>query len=253
MKNIIITGAASGIGRATAGFFARRGWYVGLFDTDEKGLASLAADLGKDHCCYCHMDVSDYSSVERGMSYFVEKGGRAINVLFNNAGILKMGFFEDLSLGEQIMEVDVNLKGVIHCTYAALPYLKTTRGSRVINMSSASAIHGAAHLAVYSATKAAVSSLAESLNMELESLGIHFCDIRVPYVQTPLLDATTKAASLETLGARLLPEDVARLVYNSLKGRKVHYDGKGMKPLLLLQRLAPAAIQKIVLRAVMMP
>ena len=253
MKTIVITGAASGIGRATAMLFAQKGWYVGLFDIDGGRLAALAGEIGESRCCRGRMDVADRASVERALAHLAASSGGQIDVLFNNAGILKVGFFDELTLDEQVREVDVNLKGVLHCTYAALPYLQKTKDSRVIGMSSASAIYGTAHLAVYSATKAAVSSLTESLNLELERLGIHVCDIRVPYVRTPLLETPIRAASLKALGARLAPDDVAAMVYACLKSRKVHYESMGMHPLLLLRRLAPVWLQRLVLKPIMMP
>lgn len=253
MKTVLITGAASGIGEATARLFAEKGWYVGLFDIDTVKLEHLADDIGEARCCHGAMDVADEHSVRRGIDHFVEKTGGRFDLLFNNAGILKAGFFDELSLADQLTVVDVNLKGILMVTHAALPHLARTPGARVICMSSASSVYGTAHLAVYSATKAAVSSLTESLNMELERLGIHVSDIRVPYVQTPLLDTPTRAASLSALGARLTPRDVAELVYASLARRAIHVDGRGMGPLLLLRRLAPMAIQKKILKYIMMP
>lgn len=253
MKNVVITGAASGIGKATALLFARRGWYVGLFDVDEGKLGVLARQIGEGRCCCGGVDVADSASVKRALDHFAVNSGGRIDVLFNNAGILRVGFFDELSLGEQLREVDINLKGVLNCTHAAVPYLEKAVGARVISMSSASAIYGTGHLAVYSATKAAVSSLTESLNMELARRRIHVCDIRVPYVRTPLLETPTRAASLETLGARLSPDEVAAMVYACLKSRRVHYEGRGMYPLLMLRRLAPVWLQKMVLRRIMMP
>ena len=253
MRTILITGAASGIGEATARLFAEKGWFVGLFDIDENKLETLAAEIGGSRCVPGRMDVADRESVEKGLGLFMERTGGALHVLFNNAGILKTGFFHDLSLDEQLKVVDVNLKGVLHLTWAAVPFLAKTKGARVVSMASASSIYGTAHLAVYSATKAAVSSLTESLNMELEPLGIHVCDIRVPYVKTPLLETPVQAASLKNMGAELGPDEVAALVYRSLSSRKIHVEGRGMGPLLMLRRFAPMGIQKSVLKQIMMP
>ncbi len=253
MKSIVITGAASGIGRATARLFAEKGWYVGLYDIDMEKLEGLAREIGEECCCHGVLDVADTDSAEQALAHFTGKTGGKLHVLFNNAGILKAGFFDELGLDEQMRVVDVNLKGILNCTYAAMPWLRRTPKSRVISMSSASSIYGTAHLAVYSATKAAVSSLTESLNMELERLGIHVSDIRVPYVHTPLLDTKIRAASLDNMGAKLTPDDVAALVYASLGNRKIHVEGKGMMPLLMLRRLAPMAVQKTILKFIMMP
>ena len=253
MKTIFISGAASGIGKATAIFFADKGWYVGLYDIDETGLQRLHAQIGEKQSCWSSLDVSDRDSVEQAISHFAAHTQGRMDVLFNNAGILRVGFFDKLGMDEQAKTVDVNLKGVMYCTYAALPWLKKTKGARIVSMSSASSVYGTAHMAAYSATKAAVSSLTESLNLELEGFGIHVSDIRVPYVHTPLLETKTKAASLETMGAKLSPEDVAAMVYSSLESRAVHYEGKGMLPLLMLRRFAPMMVQKAVLKYIMMP
>jgi NAD(P)-dependent dehydrogenase (short-subunit alcohol dehydrogenase family) len=253
MKTIFITGAASGIGKATALLFAEKGWFVGLYDVDAVGLKTLSQIIGEGRCCFDTLDVAESESVRKAMGHFTSNTGGRIDVLFNNAGILRVGFFSELTLEEQIREVDVNLKGVLNCTHAAIPFLKKSSDARVINMSSASAIYGTAHLAVYSATKAAVSSLTESLNMELERHNIHVSDIRVPYVHTPLLETKTKAASLQTMGTTLVPEDVAAMVHASLGCRKIHNEGKGMMPLLMLRRLAPMIVQKFILKFIMMP
>lgn len=253
MKTIVVTGAGSGIGRATALHFATKGWFVGLFDLNGSAVESLAQSIGPERCFGAAMDVCDDDSVARGIERFATENDGVIDVLFNNAGILAAGFLDELSLAEQMRVVDVNLKGLISCTYHTLPYLKKAQSGRVINMSSASAFYGTAHLAVYSATKAAVSSLTESLNMELESAGIHVCDIRVPYVATPLLETEIKAASLENMGANLAPEDVAAMVYRALDSRKLHHDDIHLFPMLILKRLLPMCLQRPILKRVMMP
>ncbi|MGE4519048.1 MAG: SDR family oxidoreductase [Desulfobacteraceae bacterium] len=252
-KTIFITGAGSGIGKAVAELFTKKGWFTGIYDIDSKKAASAAKEIGEDNCCFGEVDVSDRNSVENALGSFAVQTGGKLNVLFNNAGILRAGFFSQLSLEEQLLQIDINLKGVINCSYSALPYLRKTRDSRIINMSSASAVYGTAHLAVYSASKAAVSSLTESLNMEFEKEGIHVSDIRVPFVKTSLIGTSTQAASLKKMGAKLLPEDVAELVFSSLETRKIHYEGKGMTGLLMLRKLLPEGLQKKILRYVMMP
>jgi NAD(P)-dependent dehydrogenase (short-subunit alcohol dehydrogenase family) len=90
-KTIFITGAASGIGRATALLFARRGWYVGITDLNEDGLASLARDIGADNCFVRLMDVTDPEGYGAVIDDFAHSTRGRIDVLFNNAGILYMG------------------------------------------------------------------------------------------------------------------------------------------------------------------
>lgn len=233
-KCIFITGAASGIGRETALFFANKGWYTGLYDVNTKGLETLSKEIGTDNCCYKRMDVSDIVSVKKGIDHFSKHTNYRMDVLFNNAGIIRMGPLENISISETYNIVNVNLIGILNCIYEGLDLLKKTKGARIINMSSASSLYGTPHLAVYSATKAAISSLTESLNLELEKYGIFVNDVRALYVETPLLDQKVKAPSIKKLGVRLMPRDIAKVVYMATTSGKIHNDTKGIKPLLFL-------------------
>lgn len=116
-KTIFITGAASGIGRETALFFAREGWFAEIFDRDQEGLLSLQTDIGTDRCLLKVMDVTDPKSVAEAMEVFSEATGGRMDVLFNNAGVLQMGPNEQIPLKVQQRIVDVNLKGVLNCIH----------------------------------------------------------------------------------------------------------------------------------------
>jgi len=130
--------------------------------------------------------------------------------------------------------------------------LKNTKQSRIISMSSASSLYGTAHLAVYSATKSAISSLTESLNLELDRYGIFVSDIRAPYVNTPLLEQDVKAPSIEKLGIHLVPEDVAKMVFKASKSGKIHNDTRGMKQLLFLLML-PGFVRNKIIKLLLLP
>jgi NADP-dependent 3-hydroxy acid dehydrogenase YdfG len=223
-NSIFISGAASGIGRETALFFARKGWIVGIFDIDEDGLSLLQSEIGGDNCYLQKMDVTNFEDVKSAVAAFVEKTGGKINVLFNNAGILRMGAFESISIKEQMMTVDVNFKGILNCVNAALEILKQTKDARIINMSSASAAYGIPELAVYSATKHAVRGLTEALNIEFEAYDIHVCDIMPGYVATPMVaDATVQARSVEKLGVNIKADEIAQLVWKAAHKKKIHW------------------------------
>jgi len=250
-ETIFITGAASGIGRSTALFFAEKGWRVGLYDIDEEGLASLCEEIGRDHSCYRKMDATDLGSVREAVAHFSSFTGGEMHVLFNCAGILRMGPHANLPIEEQHLMVDVNLKGILDCIEASFGLLQQTEGARIINMSSASSLYGTAELAVYSATKAAVSSLTESLNLEFERYGICVNDIRAPYVDTPLLQRHVNARSIEKMGVRLKPEDVSEVVWKASKKKKLHNDTKGVWPLVLMLSL-PSFIKRGILKALLL-
>ena len=250
-KTIFITGAASGIGRETARLFARRGWYTGLYDLNREGLMELQKEIGKDTCCVKQADVTSVQSMKAAMKHFAAKTGGKLDVLFPCAGVLRMGYNEDVPISDQHLIIDINVKGVLNTIHAGLDMLKKTEKSKIIMMSSVSALWGTGHLAIYSATKAAINSLTESLNMELEHYGIFVGDIRVPYVNTPMLEQDVLAASIEKLGIPLDPPHVAELVWKSANKNKIHR-GKGMLPFYILLRF-PSSFIRWILKKLILP
>ena len=139
-QSIFITGAASGIGKATAKLFASKGWLVGIFDVDDKGLEALEAEIGKENCVRGRLDVTSESGWRDAVAVFGKKTDGKMNALFNCAGILRMARFEELPPGESLAQVQVNVMGPIYGIYASLPLLESTDGACIVNMSSASAI-----------------------------------------------------------------------------------------------------------------
>jgi len=237
-KAILITGAASGIGRETALYFAEQNWFVGLFDLNEEGVTSLGEMIGKNNCCLGLMDVTNPDSVAAGVLLFAEKTGQRMDLLFNCAGVLFMGLHENIGLENQKKTVDINLMGTLNLIHAALPLLKGTKGASIINMSSASAVYGTPELAVYSATKHAIRGLTESLNIEFEPLDIHVSDIMVSFVATPMvLEADHRATSLTRLKAEITPRIVAQAVFKAYSHRKVHWHVGGLLKILIFSTL----------------
>ncbi|MBI9085283.1 MAG: SDR family oxidoreductase [Desulfobacterales bacterium] len=223
-QSIFITGAASGIGRATALYFAEKGWFVGLFDIDETGLSELSRRIGEDRSCCRPMDVTRQESVKEAVRHFSQHTGQKMDVLFNCAGILRMGPHHRIDIDDQKQIVAVNLTGILHCIHECLSILKKTPGSAIVNMSSASAVYGSPELAVYSATKFAVRGLTEALNIEFEALGIRVSHVMAPYVQTPMiLDAKVQAISVGRLGVHITPEQVAKVVWRAAHGNRVQW------------------------------
>lgn len=217
-RAVFITGAASGIGRATAMLFARRGWFVGLADIDEAALAALARELGSERSWHCRLDVASAAGWEAALAAFFRRTGR-LDVLVNNAGILISGPFTGNPLARHHALVDVNLKGVLNGCHVARPWLLQTPGARVINLSSSAAEYGQAALATYSATKFAVRGLTEALNVEWQADGIRVMDVMPLFVRTAMVEGMD-AASVRRLGVRLTPDDVAGVVL-----RAARYEG----------------------------
>ncbi len=223
MQTIFITGAASGIGRATAIHFHQQGWFVGLFDVQEDALQSLATELGS-RCILAKVDVRDRNSIQAAMRAFSNATSGTMNVLFNCAGVLRMGDFDEILPEDNDLMVDVNVKGMINCCYEALPMLKTTNNSRVINMCSASALYGTPEMAVYSATKHAVRGLTEAWNIEFEPYDIYVCDLMPQAVNTPMVENSEKlSAGVEKMGVNLQAEDVALVVWKAAHAHKIHW------------------------------
>ncbi|HWG92779.1 MAG TPA: SDR family NAD(P)-dependent oxidoreductase, partial [Mycobacteriales bacterium] len=176
-------------------------------------LDDLAASLPGADLHTGRLDVTDAEGWARVLAAFTSGTGGTLDVLVNNAGVLAPGAFADVPPEALRRVVDVNLGGVVAGCAAAFPHLR--RGSCVVNLASASALYGQPGLAVYSATKAAVCALTEALDLEWEPLGIRVVDVLPLFVQTGMVDAAARepaVRSLQTLGVRLLPEDVAAAV-----------------------------------------
>ena len=208
-RSVLVTGAGHGIGKATAELFARDGWRVGLFDVDVDAVRDVAASLG-GAAVAGELDVTDADGWSRALRAFTEPSGGVLDVLVNNAGVLASGPFADLALPVQRRVVEVNLIGVLTGCAAAFPHLR--RGSCVVNLASGSALYGQPGLATYSATKAAVCTLTEALDLEWEPLGIRVVDVLPLFVRTGMVDGLHDVRSVRTLGVRLTPEDVAAAV-----------------------------------------
>src|SRR5258707_14037292 len=113
-KSIFVTGAASGIGRASALLLDERGWCVGLFDVNQKELRVVAEAISESCCRYQALDVTDPVNYEQAIKYFGEYTGGTMNVLFNCAGITSHGPFEAVAFGHLLNNIKINVKGTIN-------------------------------------------------------------------------------------------------------------------------------------------
>jgi NAD(P)-dependent dehydrogenase (short-subunit alcohol dehydrogenase family) len=253
--SIFITGAAAGIGAATAELFASRGWFVGLYDVNEAGVRELAAKLGAANTCAGRLDVTDYAAFEQALAGFFQAAGQRLDLLFNNAGIGHTGDFEALSMDRTRATIAVNFAGVVNGCHAAFPYLKRTPGARVISMSSASAIYGAPGLATYAATKFAVKGLTEALDIEWRRHGITVRDILPLFVDTAMVrNFESELKAKDALGMHLGPADIARTVWRAAHWRwwpRVHwYPGLQGWFLALSQKLTPHWFNRFTTRVI---
>lgn len=254
-KTILITGAASGIGRETAVFFAQNDWFVGLFDVNDEGLMTLVKEIGEDNCFSGIMNVADPENVKQGVEALMAKTGGRLDVLLNNAGILDFGLFETVPLANHHRVVDVNFKGILTMVHICLPYLKKTTGARIINLSSISSLYGIPELGVYSSTKHAVTGITEFLDMELEPYGIKVCDIRPPYVRTPMLHGAEQFKSMKAMklmGGQIGTKTVVKTIWKAAHKTKLHWN-IGLTKLMLLQFWAAPYSKRFSLKFLTMP
>lgn len=217
--SILVTGAASGIGRACAELFAQRGWFVGLFDINADGAAAVAATLGEDKAFSGPLDVNSPAAWQEALGEFWTQSGQRLDVLLNNAGVLSSGRFEDLPLARHSAMLQVNVQGMITGCHSAFQYLQQTPNSHVINMASATAIYGQPELATYSATKFAVRGFTEALDLEWTPRGVRVSDIWPTFVKTAMADEYGHIPSVKSLGIRLSPADVASKVWDCATSR----------------------------------
>jgi NAD(P)-dependent dehydrogenase (short-subunit alcohol dehydrogenase family) len=247
-KCIFVTGAASGIGKATALLFGKRGWSVGCYDVDVEGAKKVADEIGRA-ARHGRIDVTSEESWKLAVTDFENAYASKMDVLFNCAGILRMGPFESIGPAECRKQIDVNLMGVILGIHVCLPALERSRGA-IVNMSSASAIYGQPELAVYSATKFAVRALTEALDVEHRRKGIRVCDVMPGFVDTPMLRSQeTPPKTLERMGVKLSADDVAEVVWKAAHGTGLHYIPQNdLKVLTRLNGLLPEVARAVMHR-----
>ena len=253
-KSVFITGAATGIGRATALLFARRGYLVGGYDIDEAGLQLLAVDIAAvgGAGIVGHLDVTDADEVSQRLSEFAAAADGRLGVLINNAGLLNAGHFEDIPVALHHRTIDVNVKGVVNGLHAAFPFLKSTPGAVVVNLASASAIYGQAELANYSATKFYVRAITEALNLEWSEYDIRVIDMWPLFVQTAMIRGV-HTGTTDSLGIRLSANDIAEDILAAVDPTwprrilaQVHYPvGTQAKVFALAGRFSPAWLSRL--------
>jgi len=252
----IITGAASGIGLATAQQLARLGWRLGLFDIQGDAVAALAASLSPSQAVHLSqtLDVTDPQAWAQAMNAFMSHTGGRLDLLINNAGIAMADPFVDTPLTNHHRMVQVNVLGVINGCHTAWPHLKRQPGSRVVNLCSASALFGQPQLATYSATKAAIKSLTESLDTEWAAAGVRVVDVLPLFVDTAMVrNEVAKMGTVKSLGVHLTADDVARklvkLATAPSRSLPLHTLVGWQTPLLdLACRLSPAWVNQRVTR-----
>jgi 3alpha(or 20beta)-hydroxysteroid dehydrogenase len=201
-KVAIITGAARGQGEEEARLFVREGAKVVLADVLDDLGEKVAADLG-DAARYVHLDVSDEGEWERAIAAAEELG--PLNVLVNNAGILRMTSIADTTLDEYLTVVKVNQVGTFLGMRSAIEPMKRAGGGSIINISSIDGIGSKNGLVSYSSTKGAVRSMTKTAALELGQYGIRANSVHPGGVYTPMVGTDVVSAEMFDAGHQQLP------------------------------------------------
>jgi 2-hydroxycyclohexanecarboxyl-CoA dehydrogenase len=178
-RKALVTGGAQGIGAATCRRLAAEGAHVWVGDIKADEGRAVAAEIDGD---FVELDVTNLDSAKAA----VEASG-TLDILVNNAGTDQFGFFHQTTPEQWDIVLDVNLKGVFHCTAAALPGMQEAGYGRVVNLASEAGRVGSKGSAVYSAAKGGVISFTKVMAREGARFGINFNAIAPGPIETPLL------------------------------------------------------------------
>ncbi len=216
-KTVIITGAGTGIGRATALRFAADGYNVVLNGRARDPLDEVAAEIGPDRSVVAEGDVSKRKDADSVIATATDRFG-GIDVLVNNAGVVHPGTADMLSDADFDAMMAVNVGGVRNMTLAALPYLRESKGN-IVNVSSVSGMRGDWAMYGYNASKGAVSRMTQGLALDLGAEGIRVNAVAPATTNTrlaaPLKGAPKVADALNRripMGRLVEPEEVASVI-----------------------------------------
>ena len=171
-KVALVTGAARGIGLATANKFLAEGWQVALLDIEGELLARAVAEMGRGEATLAlTCDVSDGAAVSDAMAAVEDRFGR-LDALVNNAGIAVFAPLMETSEADWRRVLEVNLTGPFLCTQAAVPLMREGHGGAIVNITSISAVRASTLRSAYGTSKAGLAHLTKHLAVELASLNI---------------------------------------------------------------------------------
>ena len=250
---VIITGGASGIGRALACESAARGAQVVIADLQAQPARAVADQIraAGGRATAVQVDVTDSVAVDHLVRDAAESHGR-IDYLFNNAGIVIGGTINDLSVGDWNRVIDVNLRGVVNGVQVVYPIMRNQGFGHVVNTASMAGLMPHPMNIPYTATKHAVVGLSQSLRAEVAHLGIRVSAICPGVIRTPILDGGRYGAfhmkiPHEKLGSiweglkPMSPDVFAKKVLNAIaKNKAIIIEPMFWKIIWWLNRLSPA-------------
>jgi NAD(P)-dependent dehydrogenase (short-subunit alcohol dehydrogenase family) len=237
----LVTGATSGLGRATAILLAERGWRIfaaGRSAERRRALDDLARQRGLA-IETIEMDVSSDESVARAFEQIESRGAAALDVVVNNAGIAIVAAMEEICYGDLRKQFETNVFGAVRVARRALPAMRERRRGRIVNMSSIGGKMALPLFGPYSGSKFALEAISDAMRLELHPFGIHVVVIEPGYIRTDMERAAGELSSRYvggaerspyraiyrgfqrmwkegTSGSKARPEDCARVVLRAL-------------------------------------
>ncbi|WP_328890715.1 SDR family NAD(P)-dependent oxidoreductase [Streptomyces sp. NBC_00316] len=218
-KVILVTGASSGIGQATALALSKTGARIAVGARRTDRLKALAQDAPGE-ILVLELDVTDQQSVQDAVTATVEHFG-ALDAVVNNAGIMLSGAILDADTTEWTRMVETNLLGSMYTVHAALPHLLQSKGA-VVQVSSTSGRISSAASGVYAATKFGITAFAEALRQEVTTQGVRVIVVEPGFVSTELASHITDpniqaaAKNMAESMRTLQPEDIATAIVYAL-------------------------------------
>ena len=205
-KSVIVTGGASGIGKATAKLFASEGANVIIADVNRDGKA-VAEQIGQEAqkgVSFVHADVSKADDADRLIQETLRQHGR-LDILHNNAGILVVGDVTTISEADWDRCIDINLKSVYLVSKYAIPAMQQTDGGVIINTASTAGMSGGSGYAVYGASKAAIILLTQCMALDFAKRNIRVNAVCPGPTATPMILSpdTDRQSALERWAAEL--------------------------------------------------
>jgi short-subunit dehydrogenase len=251
---MVITGASSGIGAATARLFGAKNYRIVLAARRRDRLEKLAAQINSDggDVLPITTDVSDLSSIEELVDRVI-KHFQQVDILFNNAGFGRLDWLENLDPVKDIQsQLNVNLGGLIQMTRAVLPYMVERRRGHIINMSSVAGFVATPTYTIYAASKFGVRGFSEALRREVGVFGIHVSAIFPGGVTTEFKSHTgakRRSGTTTPSALRLNAEDVAKTVLRVVKHpRHTVVIPIPMKAAVWLNTLMPGLLDRLIER-----
>jgi NADP-dependent 3-hydroxy acid dehydrogenase YdfG len=252
-KHAFVTGAGSGLGLALCKELAADGWTIGMSDINEVALQNATEEisrLGGSPLSYS-LDVSDKDQYRVVADKFLAKTGR-IDLLVNNAGVGDGGYVEEYSLDNWDWLLSINLNGVIYGNALFIPTFKKQKSGAIINVASAAAFTSLPRMGAYNASKAAVRALSETMDAELNHLGISVSCVMPTFFKTKVMQhARGKEEEMELskmlfATSELTPERVAKYVLKKVgKGRFHIVLPADAKFMFLMKRLFPSILLRL--------